>query len=145
SGAVRSATSRLTTTVGAVPNHPRAVERGTPRSVAMVRSPTRRTSSGADGHSGAGRGAGLSWETIIGRSLALLNSSTKIRGPQLTSTGPTTCRQLVPKSTECPDTQLRLSATWKPGRQCPSKRATQPARRGVDVVGLRRRTTWQDG
>jgi hypothetical protein len=37
SGSVRSATSRPTTTLGAAPSHPRAVERGTPRSVAMVR------------------------------------------------------------------------------------------------------------
>ena len=53
---VRSATSTLTTTAGAAPSHPRAVERGTPKSVAMVRSPLRWTSSGADGHSVAGGG-----------------------------------------------------------------------------------------
>jgi hypothetical protein len=36
-----SVTSRLTTVFGVVPSHPRAVERGTPRSVAMVTSPVR--------------------------------------------------------------------------------------------------------
>jgi hypothetical protein len=43
SGSVRSATPRETTTVGAAPSHPRAVERGTPRSVATVTSPLRWT------------------------------------------------------------------------------------------------------
>ena len=42
---VRSATSRLTTTGSAVRSHPRAVELGRPRSVAMVTSPVRWTSS----------------------------------------------------------------------------------------------------
>ena len=51
---VRSTTSTLTTTAGAAPSHPRAVERGTSKSVAMVRSPLRGTSSGADGQSVAG-------------------------------------------------------------------------------------------
>jgi hypothetical protein len=41
----RSATSRLPTIVGAGRSHPHAVERGTPRSAAMVRSPVRRTRS----------------------------------------------------------------------------------------------------
>ena len=49
---MRFTTSTLTTTAGAAPSHPRAVERGTPKSVAMVRSPLRWTNSGADGHSG---------------------------------------------------------------------------------------------
>jgi len=40
-----SATFRLTTTVGAVQSHPRAVDRGTPRSVAMVESTVRWMSS----------------------------------------------------------------------------------------------------
>jgi hypothetical protein len=39
SDAFRSVTSRLTTAFGALPSHPRAVERGTPRSVAIVTSP----------------------------------------------------------------------------------------------------------
>ena len=39
SDTLRSVTSRLTTIFGALPRHPRAVERGTPRSVAMVTSP----------------------------------------------------------------------------------------------------------
>ena len=42
---VSFATSRLTVTVGTVRSHPRAVDRGTPSSVAMVRSPVRCTSS----------------------------------------------------------------------------------------------------
>src|SRR5713101_4369779 len=43
SGSVRSATSRQTTTVGAAPSQPRAVERGTPRFVATGTSPVRWT------------------------------------------------------------------------------------------------------
>jgi hypothetical protein len=43
SGSVRSATSRPTTTVGTAPRHPRAVERGTPRSAATVTSLVRWT------------------------------------------------------------------------------------------------------
>jgi hypothetical protein len=39
SGALRSVTSRRTTTFGALSSHPRAVERGTPRFVAMVDAP----------------------------------------------------------------------------------------------------------
>jgi hypothetical protein len=45
SDTLRSATSRLTTTFGALPSHPRAVERGTPRSVAIRTSPVRWTRS----------------------------------------------------------------------------------------------------
>ena len=43
SRSARSASSRVTTTLGDARSHPRAVERGTPRSVAMVTSPVRRT------------------------------------------------------------------------------------------------------
>ena len=45
SGSVSSVTSRPTTMVGVSPSHPRAVERGTPRSVATVTSPVRWTRS----------------------------------------------------------------------------------------------------
>jgi hypothetical protein len=42
-GALRPVTSKLTTTFGALPSHPRAVERGTPRLVVMVTFPVRWT------------------------------------------------------------------------------------------------------
>jgi len=45
SAALRSVASKVTTTFGVWPSHPRAVERGTPRSVAMVTSPVRWTRS----------------------------------------------------------------------------------------------------
>src|SRR5262249_12411269 len=45
SAAFRFVTSRLTTTFGALPSHPRAVARGTPRFVAIVTSRVRWTSS----------------------------------------------------------------------------------------------------
>jgi hypothetical protein len=65
---------RQTTTVGAAPSHPRAVERGTPR-------PSRRSRPrcvGRDAEAGgrsAAAGAAVGINMIIGRSLAPLNSS----------------------------------------------------------------------
>jgi hypothetical protein len=56
SGSVRSAPSRLTTTVGAAPSHPRAVERGTPRRWSAPQCVGQ--DPGADGHSVA---AGGTW------------------------------------------------------------------------------------
>jgi hypothetical protein len=58
SGALRSITSRLTTTCGAFWSHLRAVERRTPRPVAMVTSPVRWRDHAAGGHNVA---AGEPW------------------------------------------------------------------------------------
>ena len=62
SDALRSVTSRLTATFVALPSHPRAVERGTPRSVGMVTSPVPRTTSEAGGRSAAEGAQSWSWD-----------------------------------------------------------------------------------
>ena len=73
SRSARSASSRVTTTLGDARSHPRAVERGTPRSVAMVTSPVRRTRSLSRwSYCCCGRGVdGI--RMMMGRSLTSLN------------------------------------------------------------------------